>query len=165
MSAIALFSQPLPHHLADMCLCMLACCSHTLTCAVDKIAECNCACVGLCCAGLNEVVLRFHKAKIIRIRPNGDFMLTSGGWLTATTGQSCQEHPRSSVALNCLSDRGHRCLPVSVTDVYQAIAESQWQAWLLLVVISWVHQSVQTCCGCSPPAQPACARGLHDAAL
>lgn len=36
-------------------------------------------------AGLNEVVLRFHKTKIIRIRPNGDFMLTSGGWLTATT--------------------------------------------------------------------------------
>lgn len=44
--------------------------------------------VGL--AGVNEVVLRFHKTKIVRIRPNGDMMLTSGGWYTATTGQQMQ---------------------------------------------------------------------------
>jgi hypothetical protein len=39
------------------------------------------------CAGVTETVLRFHKTKIVRIRPNGDFMLTSGGWHTATTGK------------------------------------------------------------------------------
>jgi hypothetical protein len=36
------------------------------------------------------VVLRFHKTKIVRIRPNGDMMLTSGGWYTATTGVQMQ---------------------------------------------------------------------------
>ena len=40
-------------------------------------------------AGVDEVVLRFHKTKIVRIRPNGDMMLTSGGWPTATTGRHC----------------------------------------------------------------------------
>lgn len=40
-------------------------------------------------AGVNEIVLRFHKTKIVRIRPNGDMMLTSGGWYTATTGGWC----------------------------------------------------------------------------
>jgi hypothetical protein len=33
-----------------------------------------------------ETVLRFHKTNIIRIRPNGDMMLQTGGWCTATTG-------------------------------------------------------------------------------
>jgi hypothetical protein len=37
-------------------------------------------------AGVSEIVLRFHKTKIVRIRSNGDFMMTSGGWHTATTG-------------------------------------------------------------------------------
>jgi len=106
------------HIIWPTCACAQSYVSHILACVLDKIAECNCACVDLCCAGLNEVVLRFHKTKIIRIRPNGDFMLTSGGWLTATTGQSRQAPPLLRYFGVLVSDREHRYLPMSFTDVY-----------------------------------------------
>jgi 1-acyl-sn-glycerol-3-phosphate acyltransferase len=32
-----------------------------------------------------EVVLRFHKTDVVRIRPNGDVLLTAGGYFTQTT--------------------------------------------------------------------------------
>ncbi|KAF6259090.1 hypothetical protein COO60DRAFT_1053840 [Scenedesmus sp. NREL 46B-D3] len=32
-----------------------------------------------------EVVLRFHKTNIVRVKPNGDVILNTGGWFTHTT--------------------------------------------------------------------------------
>lgn len=119
-----------------------------------------------------EVVLRFHKTNIVRIRPNGDMMLTTGGWFTGTTGQ--HQHPSSdhirhdSIAsfpwTPFVSAGPHTCLhlrPALLHLVRQPTHDSithftipvVGQAGLLLALCTPLH--------CCLPAQCNCVRGTR----
>lgn len=69
----------------------------------------GCAATPYPATALNEVVLRFHKTKIVRIKASGDFQLTSGGWRTATTGEGGGAAAAAGVPKQAV---GRRCFVV-----------------------------------------------------